>query len=260
MIGTIALAQAVTGDSVKSLLVRAQTFGKPVHFEGLDDAGHWTEIAPAGHYRDLKSALQLADRRGPASTADVSRFIALIKQFATELSGTVQMEAEDSATIRATELDAFCAEVDVEIGVNLIASELAFAGTKLRALAESSGMKLNADGVFHLVDEQGASLFTLGNSEPRPLLPEHVKNITTHGITLLLDVPRSAHGVKAFDQMLKLGRHIADSLGGDVVDDNRKPLTDAGAESIRGQLRMIYQQMDGYGIPPGSALALRLFS
>ncbi len=259
LVGSLRPAQPVSAEKVQPMMARAQAFSKPVHWEGLV-AGQWKEISAGAHYGELKIALQLADRRGAATTDDVSRFAALIKQFAVELDGSAQLEAEDSAIARAIELDAFCADVDVEIGVNLIANEQAIPATKLRALAEASGLKLSSDGVFHCLDEHGASQFTLKNSEPRTFSPEHLKSITTRGVTLLLDVPRVANGGQAFDRMLKLARHISDALGGEVVDDNHKPLTDAGAESIRRQLGLIYRQMDGYGIPAGGALALRLFS
>jgi hypothetical protein len=245
---------------VQSLQSRAQTFGKAMHWEGSED-GEWQEIEPGGSYGGLRVGLQLADRRGPLYAADISRFISLIKQFAVELGGTAQCEAESSAVGRASELDSFCADVDVEIGVNLVSQgNAAFPATKIRALAEASGLRLEEQGIFHCYDEHGMSLFTLRNSEPRPFLLDQVRHITTHGVTLLLDVPRVGRSVQVFDQMLTLARHIAATLGGEVVDDNRKPLSEAGAESIRRSLGLIQRQMDGFGIPAGSALALRLFS
>ena len=260
LVGTIRVGQSASAAVTKDLMARAQTFSKSVQWEGLDK-GRWSEISPAGQYSELKMALQLADRRGPITGADIARFIALAKQFAVELGGSGETEAEDSAAERATELDAFCADVDMEIGVNIVTKESnLMPASKVRALAEAAGMKLGSDGVFQLSDDHGALLFTLRNSEPRPFTPEHVKNISTHGITLLLDVPRAAHGMQAFDQMLRLGRQIAAALGGEVVDDNRRPLTDSGADSIRRQLGLIYRQMDGFGIPAGGPLALRLFS
>lgn len=260
LVGVIRSAVPVSYQGVQSLQARAQTFGKTTQWEGLEN-GQWQEIAVGNSYNELRVGLQLADRRGPLYAADISRFISLIKQFAVELGGSAQCEAESSAVGRASEMDAFCADVDVEIGVNLVAQgSVAFAATKVRALAEAAGLRLEAEGVFHCYDEHGVSLFTLRNSEPRPFLLDQVRYITTHGITLLLDVPRVAHGVQVFDQMLTLARHIAVTLGGEVVDDNRKPLTDAGADSIRRSLGLIYRQMDGFGITAGSALALRLFS
>jgi len=259
LIGVLQVNPPLASDRVKALMVRAQTFSKSVRWEGLS-AGRWTDIANNQQYGELRLALQLADRRGPTTEAEISRFIALVKQFAVELDGDAHTETEESATARATELDEFCADVDVEIGVNLVANDHAMPGTKLRALAEASGMKLNNEGVFQYHDEHGALLFTLRNSEPRPFTPDLVKNITTRRITLLLDVPRVAQGVHAFDQMLQLGRQIAGALGGNVVDDNGKALTDSGADSIRRQLQVIYREMDGFGIAAGDAVALRLFS
>ena len=260
LVGVIRPGAPVSGETVQSLQARAQTFGKASHWEGLE-GGHWQAIMPGCRYGELRVGLQLADRRGPLYAADISRFVSLVKQFAVELGGSAQCEAEASAVGRASELDAFCADVDVEIGVNLVAQGGGlFPATKVRALAEASGLTLEADGVFHCYDEHGTTLFTLRNSEPRPFLLAEVRHITTHGITLLLDVPRVAHGVQVFDQMLTLARHIATSLGGEVVDDNRKALTDAGADSIRRTLGLLYRQMDGFGIPAGSSLALRLFS
>jgi hypothetical protein len=49
-------------------------------------------------------------------------------------------------------------------------------------------------------------------------------------------------------------------VGGLLVDDNLRPLTDTGIERIRQQLTQIYGRMESKGVPAGSDLALRLFS
>ncbi len=70
----------------------------------------------------------------------------------------------------------FCAGVDVAIGVNVIAEEgNTFAGTRIRALAEAAGFKLEPDGVFHYRNERRQTLFTLDNHEPAPFLPEQTQ-------------------------------------------------------------------------------------
>jgi len=45
-----------------------------------------------------------------------------------------------------------------------------------------------------------------------------------------------------------------------VVDDNRRPLSDAGIAKIKQQLADIYARMETQQIKSGSARALRLFS
>jgi FtsZ-interacting cell division protein ZipA len=57
-----------------------------------------------------------------------------------------------------------------------------------------------------------------------------------------------------------LAKQMASSLGGQVVDDNRRPLSDAGIARIKQQLADIYAQMEARQIKSGSVRALRLFS
>jgi FtsZ-interacting cell division protein ZipA len=122
-------------------------------------------------------------------------------------------------------------------------------------------LKLNPDsGVFQSVNERGEVQFVLANLEPRAFTPEQIKNLTTQGLTILLDVPHVAEGTKVFQHMMQLARSLADSLGGEVVDDARKPLTNTGAEAIRMQLAEITRRLAERGIPAGSRLAQRLFS
>jgi FtsZ-interacting cell division protein ZipA len=114
--------------------------------------------------------------------------------------------------------------------------------------------------VFCLRTDEGALLYTMSNLDPVPLTPENIRTIGVRGVTLLLDVPKTAHTVRVFDQMLSLARQWATSLGGVVVDDYRRPLTDEGAEGIRKLLRDLYGKMEAAQVPAGSDKALRLFS
>ena len=162
---------------------------------------------------------------------------------------------------QAAALDKFCAEVDVVVGINVIANAgQMFHGTKIRALAEAAGLHLQSGGVFHCQDEQGGTLFSVDNQESEPFLIDRIRNITTPGITFLLDVPRVANGPRVFDKMVTMSRSFADSLDGMLADDNRVLLNDSGLDRIRAQLRAIYTAMEQRGIEAGSPLALRLFS
>ena len=87
-----------------------------------------------------------------------------------------------------------------------------------------------------------------------------LRNLSTSGITLLIDVPRVADGLKVFDRMVDTGRSLANALGGTLVDDKRAPLGDASLAAIRGQLARVYAAMEARGIVAGSDTARRLFS
>src|SRR6185295_12267492 len=103
--------------------------------------------------------------------------------------------------------------------------------------AEGYGFKLESDGVFHYRNDQRQTLFTLDNHEPAPFLPEQIKQLSTRGITLLLDVPRVADGHGALDVMLRTGAQLANGLGGMLVDDNRVALSEKSVAAIQQQLK-----------------------
>lgn len=241
-----------------------QRLSKPVVWVGFNDrTRNWETIASDAPmpYRRLRIGLQMADRRGPLSAADLTVFANAMQELADELLAMAEMPSDQPVLDQAMELDRFSAEVDLEIGVNLVSRGTPFSGTKLRALAEAAGMVLGADGLFTRYDDDGRAQFRLQNMESTPLSPESIKTLTTHGLTFLLDVPRVAQGDRVFSQMVELAKRFAETLQGALVDDNRHPLTDAQLDQIKREYVMKPQAaMVQYGLPAASPQALRLFS
>lgn len=238
--------------------------GKRVCWLGLNPLSeNWEEIAPgsSAEYLHVAATLQLADRSGPLFEQDLVAFCNQVQGIADEIVAVAEFPERQAAMARAAELDKFGVEVDVLIGVNVTTQGgEPFAATKIRALAESAGMKLLPDGAFHFFDDDGAELFTLVNRDPTPFTADNIRNLSTHGITFLFDVPKVADGLRVFNQMLLMARKIAPSLGGQLVDDNRRLLNDAAIDKIRQQLSDIYAKMENQQITSGSNRALRLFS
>ena len=256
----------ITNTHIAKLLQRKFDFGKPVYWLGQQDKNEpWEEISNESNvdsdgYCHLKGCLQLADRAGPISEVNLSKFRDLVLDFASQVNASAECPDIVSAHEKAVMLDKFCAEVDVMIGINIISKDDgAFVGTKIRALAEASGFRLETDGLFKYRDDSNNILFTLSNYESSPFLPENIKSLTTHGVTFLLDVPRVAHGERVFDQMTHLAKIFSNTLGGIVVDDNRVPLSDSGLQKSKQQLLEIQTLMKKNHINAGSPSALRLF-
>lgn len=254
-VGTGALIEAIQ---------RQGDFGKRVHWLGMNSlTGGWEEVGQgsADEYINIAATLQLADRTGPVSDSELAAFCSQVQTVADELRAVAEFPKRQPALALAAALDQFCADVDVLIGANIITQNgVAFAATKVRAMAEAAGMKLQPDGAFHFFNEEGEDLFSLANLDPTPFSADNIRQLSTHGITFLFDVPKVADGVRVFNQMLMLARQMASSLGGQVVDDNRRPLSDAGIAKIKQQLADIYARMEAQQIKSGSARALRLFS
>jgi len=217
------------------------------------------EAASATPYRSLRIGLQLVDRRGPVSDAELTVFHVAMHDLAHALMAIVDMPQRQSALEKAASLDAFCAGVDIQIGINVVSVATPLPGTKIRALAESAGMVIE-NGRFVRADDDGNVLYVLLNHEASGFSGEAMKTLTTHGLTFLLDVPTVAHGDRIFAQMVELAKRFADVLKGALVDDNRRPLSDGALEPIRRQIAHYQTTMATHKLPAGGAFAQRLFS
>lgn len=247
-------------DVQRAVLAR---LGKTVNWIGFNEQSHeWEPILEDGDgaYRHIRVGLQLVDRKGPVRDGDLSIFHVAIQDLATELMGVAELPLREPALQLASQLDEFCAGVDIQIGVNVISQGQVFPGTKLRALAESAGMVIDADGRFARFDDEGNVLFVLLNQETEGFAAASMRSMTTHGVTFLLDVPRVASGDRVLTQMVELGRRFAESLHGALVDDNRRPLSESAIEPIRRQVVQYQTAMAHRQLPAGGPLARRLFS
>jgi FtsZ-interacting cell division protein ZipA len=257
----VRLAAPMTAQALKDLIRRQQVFSKSVLWLGQTPAGQWVEAlrAPSGDtFLALLARVQMVDRSGPLSVREMHAFSDMVQQVA---AGTVSCQDIDAARQAAVALDQLCAEVDVQVGLNVLATGgEGLAGTKIRALAEASGMQLEADGTFHRLTEAGQTLYTLGNFDGTAFSNAELRQLKASGLTLLFDVPKVKDGLSVFDDMADLARRMAQQLNGELVDDNRRPLSASGLETIRAQLAAIYEKMAAAGIQPGSAGAQRLFS
>lgn len=248
----LAAARALADDGLR----------KPVRWEGRDSAETpWGPILEDARYAELRAGLQLADRSGPATESDIGAFFAGLQEVALALAAELDLPDPGEALAQGLDLDGFCADVDVQIGLNIIATATQpFAGTKLRALAEAGGMHLGDDGAFHRVDDHGHELYTLANGEDAPFRAETLRQLSTQGLTVTLDVPRAPGSASTFRLYMDFARQLEQALGGMLVDDNKKPVGQAALDRIARQLERIYAAMDARGIPAGSPAAQRLFA
>lgn len=237
---------------------------KAVRWFGFDDAdNHWHELTPhsVGDFHWLCVALQMVDRRGAIDEQEFRSFTEGVQRVADQfLAVPANAPARSVALANAADTDALCASVDVQVGINLVAPRAPFPGARIRALAESCGMHLADDGSFHSSDADGRPLFMLSNHETELFDASSMQELYTHGMTFIIDVPLVANGAAVFDSMMRIAEVMAESLDGDIVDDNRAHFGPEEAAVIRRQIQRIHAQMEEGGISPGSKLAARLFS
>ncbi|MHB1213378.1 MAG: cell division protein ZipA [Thiobacillus sp.] len=257
-------SDGVRADAFADAINHARTLGKAVRWMGLPvGAAEWEEIQPWHDvdYQQVVVTMQLADRNGAVQEEQLSALCSLLQTTAQTHGLRIACGDVPEAIERAQAIDRFCVDVDVLIGLNVVArGEGAVNLKRIVHQAEGSGMVLGVDGAFQLLDSRDEPLYVLCNHDAEPFSATVVEGQTSQGVTLQFDVPRVPDGLKVFDGMVAFGRKLANEVGGILVDDNLRPLTDNGIEKIRTQLTQIYERMEARGVPSGSRRALRLFS
>jgi len=263
-VATFLLKSPSSVDALATLWQRRFDFGKSVNACGLNTgSGLWERLIPESPqtYRAFRIGLQLVDRAGSVSEMRLRAFHDLLADIAKQLEIEVRLPSVEEAVQSAQQLDRFCADVDQLVGINLLTSgERKLFGTEVASAAERHGMSLQADGTFHMLDEQGATIFNLSASDGT-LFQHHTLNQSrVDNLTLLLDLPRVREPVRHFDELVALAQDISKSLRLTMVDDQRVALGDGAIAQIRAQIAATEDLMLVGHITPGSAQALRLFS
>jgi hypothetical protein len=261
-VDTVAVVLAddpVMSEQLVPLVSTLSAHSTPVHIEGIvDEQWHPVESSPRRSWRELRVGLQLASRKGAVREDEIEAFNGAIAQFAASVNAVSQREAPAAAAARGRELDQFCADADIEVAVNVIGQFGAtFAVSRVKQIALGHGLSETASGDLARFAPDGTPEFVI-----RRFDDPTAKHSTTYfsGITFALDVPHVADGPGVLADMVQLAQGFADALGGQLVDDNRRPLTEHGIASIRRSLERVFHDMEAHGIPAGSAIARRLFS
>jgi hypothetical protein len=239
--------------------------GKPVRWYGRrEPRGPWQRLVTdsRGEYGEFAACMLLADRNGPATASQIETFQKLVADVAASLPGAFTASPLGEEAQRAEALDRLCAELDMQIGLTVRKTPPAtIAGTRLRGVAEAAGFRLSPTGRFEWVqDDTGAVLFTLQNVTDEAFTAESLRTGATSGVVFLLDVPRVVDPPRAFDQMKLAAKRMAQTVGGELVDDNGRLLNDAGLAAIREQVAGGDAALRRYNIEPGSPRALKLFA
>jgi hypothetical protein len=263
-VAEIRAGEGVPAATINALNQALAKLGRRYQLSGYDHHSRkWEPVSDPEHgYTSIRVFVQFVDRTGAVTREELERIAALLREQADAISAIAELPDVDNALYTADTLDEFCVDVDVIVGLSVIArAGQVLHGTQLRALAEANGLQLDdSTGVFVLYDAHGGALFTMDNQESKPFRAEQLKDFVTKGVTFLLDVPRTADGLKVFNKMVTICRQFAESLDGMLCDDNRVMLNDSGLEKIRNKLRSIYENMEQRGIPAGSESARNLFS
>ncbi|VVE47407.1 cell division protein FtsZ [Pandoraea aquatica] len=256
------LANMVAAERLMPLTVRMRRAGsKPVNVEGrVDETSAWEPIRTGGRYHQLRMAVQLANRAGALNEVEFSEFSNLVQTLADAVDALPELPDMMETVARARELDSFAAQCDAQLSVNVLSDGAPWSANYVQAVATQDGLLLSRDGMrFVKLDSRQNPVFMLQFGDTNFLRDD----LTYKGgdlITMLLDVPVADEDLLPFRLMCDYARSIGQRIGGRVVDDQRRPLSDAALQNVDKQLLKLYERLEARGLPAGSPVTRRLFS
>jgi hypothetical protein len=252
----------VAGDKILPLAQRIRRAGsKPVFIEGLRESdGAWEALQPGTRYSDLRAAVQLANRSGALNELEFSEFVTGVQALADGLDAEPEFPDMMETVAMARELDAFAAQCDAQLSINILSDGAPWSANYVQAVASQDGLLLSRDGTrFVKLDAKQNPVFMLQFGETNFLRDD----LTFKGgqmITLLLDVPVADEDILPFRLMCDYAASLSHRIGARVVDDQRRPLPESALAAIERQLLTLYAKLEHAGITAGSPAARRLFS
>lgn len=256
------LANVVAAERLMPLTVRMRRAGgKPVNVEGrADEDSPWELIRTGGRYHQLRMAVQLANRAGALNEVEFSEFSNLVQTLADAVDALPELPDMMETVARGRELDSFAAQCDAQLSVNVLSDGAPWSANYVQAVATQDGLLLSRDGMrFVKLDARQNPVFMLQFGDTNFLRDD----LTYKGgdlITMLLDVPVADEDLLPFRLMCDYARSIGQRIGGRVVDDQRRPLSDAALQNVDKQLLKLYERLEARGLPAGSPVTRRLFS
>ncbi|WP_044041284.1 cell division protein ZipA C-terminal FtsZ-binding domain-containing protein [Caballeronia insecticola] len=258
----IRLAAPVAGDRVMPLAQRLRRAGtKPVTIEGKPEGESTWELPRSGvRYEELRAAAQLANRSGPLNELEFSEFVTGVQRMADAIDGAPEFPDMMETVGMARELDAFAAQCDAQLSINILSDGAPWSANYVQAVASQDGLLLSRDGTrFVKLDAKQNPVFMLQFGDTNFLRDD----LTYKGgqmITLVLDVPVADEDILPFRLMCDYAKSLSERIGARVVDDQRRPLPESALLAIEKQLMTLYAKLEQAGIPAGSAATRRLFS
>ncbi|AFQ47843.1 cell division protein ZipA C-terminal FtsZ-binding domain-containing protein [Burkholderia cepacia] len=257
----IRLGASLPGDKILPAAQRLRRAGsKPVHIEGKPEGGQWELLQNGVRYEELRAAAQLANRSGALNELEFSEFVTGVQQFADTIDGAPEFPDMMETVAMARELDAFAAQCDAQLSINVMSDGAPWSANYVQAIASQDGLLLSRDGTrFVKLDAKQNPVFMLQFGDTNFLRDD----LTYKGgnmITLVLDVPVAEEDILPFRLMCDYAKSLSERIGARVVDDSRRPLPESTLVAIDQQLMKLYAKLEEAGIPAGSPVTRRLFS
>jgi hypothetical protein len=236
---------------------------KPFLVEGLNaETGEWEAISLGAQYGELQAGVQMANRTGALNEIEYSEFVQKVQGFADAIGAMAEQPDMLDVVARARELDAFAGAHDAQLALHLQARSAAWSVGYLQQHAGRHGFVAGAVPgrmVLPAADEGGPPVLVLG-FDAQAALADDPNLAAVRDLTLSFDVAQTEAAQQPFAAWQARAQALAASMDAQLVDDQGRPLSEAGFASIAAELERLYATLASHDLAAGSAAARRLFS
>ncbi len=256
----IQFAEPVKGSDLQPFVSVIRQIGhKPVTTYGITTDGVVHGVLQGGQrYAAAHLAVLLANRSGPLTDDELNQAVAHARVLADRFEGTVECPPAASMLERANRIDAVCASLDQQVGVNLLALGQPWGVDEIRKAAMAAGFEGPLAGRYLWITPEGQTGFTLLRPDGRPI--DSPLGSPVGQLALVLDVPCAPAHQSPFRRMVDVARRMAPGLQARLVDDAGREIGLGTEEPVDEQIRQLQQRLAQAGLEAGSARARRLFS
>lgn len=141
-------------------------------------------------------------------------------------------ESIDEEVIDAPEAEA--SKVDIIVLYILAKPSELLLGDQINSAAQANGLVFGSMNIFHRVDDDGHTLFSLANMvEPGNFDPDTIHDMNTTGLTVFMQLSNLKNPADDFDEMLSCAYRISEMLDANLCNQSRQPITQEDAEYYR---------------------------
>jgi hypothetical protein len=245
------------GEDLFPLLQPLRSAGrKSVRIFAQDTEGHLdAHLRLEAQYVSAHLAVLLANRSGALSAIEWSQIWNRAQALADQLESSIEGPDQQYVIDAASRLDDTCAALDTQVGLTLLLGSMR-AVSEVTAAARSMGF-VPFDGGLVWLGDYGLVCFRLSRADAESF---DAGMASVDRLSLLLDVPCSPVDTRAFGKMVEVGFELARRVGGELVDDQLRPLQPGSEVAIDEKLKTLYSQLEKAGFSAGSPRARRVFA
>jgi hypothetical protein len=264
IVALIALDAPVSGEAALAALPPTRRVGSKLFaIEAFNESEQRWELPVAGlHYLCFQAGVQLANRLGAINEIEYSEFVIKTHAFCDAINGTPYFPEMREEVARARELDQFASEHDAQLGLVLHARRAAWSPGYVQQNAARLGFVLGVIPGRMLLAASSPGLPAVLNLsfDSEAAMAEDPALSAIRELAFSLDVAQVDRRERAFERMREIALSLADTMDGEITDDNGRPLTSEAMDVIGAELARLYDTLDQHDLSAGSVQARRLFS